>query len=110
MGCMFAGKSTELLRRCRKHEITGKRVLRVKFSADHRYNSEAITTHTGVSEKAIPATCLADLQDDWKKFDVLGIDEGQFFTDIVEFAEKAANEQKIVIIASLQGTFLRGTF
>ena len=37
LGCMFAGKSTELLRRVRKHEITGKNVLNVKFSADQRY-------------------------------------------------------------------------
>ena len=48
MGTMFAGKSTELLRRIRKHEITGKRVLRVKFCADRRYgNSTKITTHAG---------------------------------------------------------------
>ena len=53
---------------------------------------------------------LADLQDSWREFDVIGIDEGQFFTDIVEFAEKAANDRKVVIISSLQGTFLRGTF
>lgn len=110
MGCMFAGKSTELLRRCRKHEITGKRVLRVKFGADHRYDSESIATHNGMKEKAVATTNLCDLNDSWHDFDVIGIDEGQFFPDIVEFAEKAAVEQKIVIIASLQGTFLRGTF
>ncbi len=111
MGCMFAGKSTELLRRCRKHEISGKKVLRVKFSADHRYDSESIATHNGIKEKAIPSTSLVtDLKEYWKKFDVIAIDEGQFFVDIVEFSEMAANEQKIVIIASLQGTFLRGTF
>ena len=48
IGCMFAGKTTELLRRCNKHKITGKRVLRVKFSADLRYGGDfAITTHCG---------------------------------------------------------------
>jgi thymidine kinase len=108
---MFAGKSTELLRRCRKHEITGKKVLKVKFSADQRYDLDSISTHSGIKEKAIPTTHLCrDLKDYWRKFDVIGIDEGQFFVDIVEFAEMAADEQKIVIIASLQGTFLRGTF
>jgi len=77
MGCMFAGKSTELLRRCRKHEITGKRVLKVKFSADHRYDSESISTHNGIKEKAVPSTSLiTDLEDCWRKFDVIGIDEG----------------------------------
>lgn len=102
MGCMFAGKSTELLRRCRKHEITGKKVLRVKFSADQRYDADSIATHSGIKEHAVQSTALChDLKDRWRKFDVIGIDEGQFFTDIVEFAEMAADEQKIVIIASL---------
>ena len=93
MGCMFAGKSTELLRRCRKHEITGKKVLKVKFSADRRYDAESIATHNGIKDQAVPATSLCtDLSDSWRKYDVIGIDEGQFFMDIVEFAEMAANE------------------
>ena len=41
---------------------------------------------------------------------MIGIDEGQFFADIVEFSEKAANAGKVVIISSLQGTFMRGAF
>ena len=36
-------------------------------------------------------------------FDVIGIDEGQFFPDIVEFSESAANSGKIVVIAALDG-------
>ena len=41
---------------------------------------------------------------------MIAIDEGQFFQDIVSFAETAANHGKIVIISSLQGTFMRGPF
>ena len=58
----------------------------------------------------MPINQLADLNDDWLNYDVIGVDEGQFFDDIVEFSEKAANTGKIVIISSLQGTFLRGAF
>ena len=62
MGCMFAGKTTELLRRCTKHSITGKRVLRVKFSADMRYNGEfKICTHSGQKQPATPINKLAEL-------------------------------------------------
>ena len=53
---------------------------------------------------------MSELEDSWKQFDVIGVDEGQFFTDIVEFCEKAANCGKVVIVSSLQGTFLRGNF
>ena len=54
MGCMFAGKTTELLRRCRKHHISEKRVMRVKFVSDVRYGNEnAISTHNGITMEAI---------------------------------------------------------
>jgi thymidine kinase len=106
MGTMFAGKSTELLRRINMHEIAGKKVMRVKFSADNRYNNSfAISTHTGMKREATPVTTLAQIGDLWREYDVIGIDEGQFFSDLVSFAETAANTQKIVIISSLQGTF-----
>jgi len=41
----------------------------------------------------------------WRDFDVIGIDEGQFFEDIVHFSEEAANNGKIVIMSALNGTF-----
>ena len=111
MGCMFAGKTTELLRRCNKHSITGKQVLRVKFSADHRYGVDfKISTHSGQKQPATPLNTLAELGDQWLSYDVIGVDEGQFFEDIVEFSEKAASHGKVVIISSLQGTFHRGAF
>ena len=62
-------------------------------------------------EPAKPITTLSEMHEtEWKDFDVIGIDEGQFFSDIEMFSEKAANAGKVVIISSLQGTFLRGPF
>jgi thymidine kinase len=81
---MFAGKSTELLKRLNLLEIAGKRVLRVKFCADNRYDNQCmIATHGGLSKEAIPVEKLSELGDVWMNFDVIGVDEGQFFTDIV---------------------------
>ena len=45
LGPMFAGKSTELLRRVKRHAISGKSCLFVKYAADTRYDVEAISTH-----------------------------------------------------------------
>jgi predicted AAA+ superfamily ATPase len=45
MGPMFAGKSTELLRRVNRLEISGKKVLNVKYVADSRYSCDSISTH-----------------------------------------------------------------
>lgn len=46
----------------------------------------------------------------WQDFDCIGIDEGQFYPDIVHFAENAASKGKVVIISALSGTFLRKPF
>lgn len=105
MGPMFAGKSTELLRRVQRLEISGKKCLSIKYSADERYSKDSISTHDKHLRPAIACKKLDEVKDNWKKFDVLGIDEGQFFEDIVEFAEMAANDGKIVIMSALNGTY-----
>lgn len=45
IGPMFAGKSTEMLRRMKRHEISGKSCLYVKYAADTRYDVTCIATH-----------------------------------------------------------------
>ena len=102
MGCIFSGKTTELLRRCRLHTITGKRVLKVKFQADNFYKDEEnITTHGGIRSSAMTMNRLSELGQKFMDYDVIGVDAGQFFVDLVEFTEKAANNGKIVIVSSL---------
>ena len=55
--------------------------------------------------KAISCTNLYDIFDEVWDYEVIGIDEGQFFDDIIEFSEEMANNGKIVVIAALDGTF-----
>jgi len=43
-------------------------------------------------------------------YDVIGIDEGQFFPDIVDWYEMMANCGKMVMVAALDGTFQRKPF
>ena len=38
IGPMFAGKSTELIRKVKRHEISGKNCLNIKFLEDNRYS------------------------------------------------------------------------
>ena len=40
-----------------------------------------------------------------REYDVIGIDEGQFFPDLVAWCEQMANSGKIVLVAALDGTF-----
>lgn len=46
----------------------------------------------------------------WHEYDCIGIDEGQFYPDIVDFAENAALNGKIVIISALSGSAFRQPF
>jgi thymidine kinase len=50
------------------------------------------------------------VEEEASKYDVIGIDEGQFFADVVTFSEKMANLGKVVLVAALDGTFQRKPF
>ena len=55
-------------------------------------------------------TKLSELGDSWMKYDVIGVDEGQFYPDVVEFCENASQFGKIVIVSALGGTYRREGF
>nr|XP_045369479.1 thymidine kinase, cytosolic isoform X2 [Camelus bactrianus] len=60
--------------------------------------------------EALPACLLRDVVPEALGVAGIGIDEGQFFPDIVEFSEAMANAGKTVIVAALDGTFQRKAF
>lgn len=53
---------------------------------------------------------LTSIKDTLEKFDVIGIDEGQFFEDIVNISGELADSGKIVVVAALDATFERKPF
>lgn len=63
-----------------------------------------------ITHKALKASKLTDILSEATKYDVVGIDEGQFFEDIVEVSEQLANSGVVVIIAALDSTFQRKPF
>lgn len=44
-GPMFSGKTTELLRRLRRHQLADRRVVVIKHAKDTRYDAARCTTH-----------------------------------------------------------------
>jgi thymidine kinase len=109
-GPMFSGKSTELLRRIRRYTAARKACVVLKYQRDVRYSAENMSTHDSTSCEAHPCLTLTDASNLVEKVDVIGVDEGQFFPDIVTFCERMANQGKIVIVAALDGTFQREPF
>ena len=60
--------------------------------------------------KALKLHKLEEIISSLDEYDVIAIDEGQFFHDILENVELFCNRGKIVIVAALDGTFERKPF
>jgi len=110
LGPMFSGKTTELLRRIRRYNVANRSCLVVKYANDTRYDAEQVSTHDKHMMEAIPVSILSSIEEKASKYQVIGIDEGQFFPDLIEFCESMANLGKIVVVAALDGTFQRKPF
>lgn len=107
---MYAGKSTELMRRINRLKIAGKNCLMIKYSRDVRYSETDVATHDRQFYAAYPCERLSEASSRVSLYDCIGIDEGQFFPDIVRFCDKLASSGKIVIVAALDGNFMREPF
>ena len=111
-GPMFAGKTSELMRKIKRHQLAQKNCLVINFYADNRYTKEEkVTSHDNISIDAIKVKTLSEVSPKkMQDIEVIGIDEGQFFSDLIEQSEKWANEGKIVIIAALDCTYQKKPF
>ncbi|MEZ4703740.1 MAG: thymidine kinase [Bdellovibrionota bacterium] len=101
-GSMFSGKTEELIRRIRRALIAQQKTVLFKPSIDHRYNQNKIVSHDDNHVEAIPVSDPKDILERSKHFDVIGIDEIQFFSDeIVDICEQLAQSGKRVIASGL---------
>ena len=107
-GSMFSGKSEELLRRIKRGVIAKQKVLLFKPSIDNRYDENRVSTHNGNSYDSISIENSSDILNFVKdtKYDIIGIDEIQFFdNDIVKIINKLADDGIRVIVAGLDMDF-----
>lgn len=110
IGCMFAQKTTELLRRIRRYQSIGYRVLVVNYSADTRYGKNCIASHDKEFEKAICVDHLGLIDEMVRSglYDVVAIDEGQFFPDLYSYSTAWADHLPIdIVISGLDGSSKR---
>ena len=106
IGPMFSGKSTRLIEIIRKYTFKDKKTIMIKFEDDKRYSDKSeVITHDLIKYDSIQCKSLLNSFDKLKNYDVIGIDEGQFFPDLVEVCEKLSLLKKIVIVAALNGDF-----
>jgi thymidine kinase len=101
-GCMFSGKTEELIRRARRAEIARQKVAIFKPRIDNRYSAEHIVSHSEQSLTSLVVDDASDIIGLSKDAHVVGIDEGQFFkANLVDVCETLANQGKRVIVAGL---------
>ena len=114
IGCMYSGKTTELIRQVTKHEAAGRRCLVVNSAKDVRYPGQEdggggetraripraglAVTHTGVSAPAIAAPTLASVMlnagdsggayEAYAGAGIVAVDEAHFFPDLYGLRER----------------------
>ena len=107
-GCMFAGKTTELINRLKS---TNKKYLLVKPILDTRDIENKICTHDGLFETGIQVHRLLDVSKHLDDVSVLGVDEAQFFdSSIIEDLHEISSRGILIILAGLAKDYLNKPF
>lgn len=102
VGCMFSGKTEELVRRIRRADYAKLKIQAFKPRSDNRY-SEQVHSHLGTQWPCMLVETSKDIlesvDDDTK---MVAIDEAQFLDpEIVEVVEDLVRAQKRVVVAGL---------
>lgn len=105
-GSMFSGKTEELIRRIKRAILAKQRVEIFKPAMDTRYSSEDVVSHEGNSIASTPIDSSTSILLMAQGYDVIGIDEAQFFDrHIVDVCNSLANQGIRVIVAGLDLDF-----
>lgn len=105
-GCMFSGKTEELIRRVNRALIAKQKVEIFKPKIDSRYHTTNVVSHDERKVRSTPVDFANDILLLSGSCDVVGIDEAQFFDeDIVSVCNRLANEGKRVIVTGLDMDF-----
>jgi thymidine kinase len=106
-GCMFSGKTEELMRLLRRAELARQSVITIKHKVDNRVDVSCINSHAGRLLAAVPAEDIASLRAAVPaNVTVVAIDEAQFFPEhVVDFVEELIQKGIRVIVAGLDTDF-----
>ncbi len=110
-GCMFSGKTEELIRRLNRATIARQKVEIFKPAVDQRYHEEDVVSHNATSIRSTPVHNAEEILLLSADSNIIGIDEAQFFDEsIVEVCNTLANQGKRVVIAGLDMDYQENPF
>jgi thymidine kinase len=129
LGPMYASKTTRLVEIYKQCNFCNIKVVAINHSIDNRYDDELLSTHDKIKIPCIKTERLFDLwsdnislEDNIEKIERVGdklklatsevilINEGQFFSDLLDFVKKLLENGKKVYICGLDGDFERKKF
>ena len=110
-GSMFSGKTEELIRRLNRARIAKQKVEVFKPTVDTRYDKEDVVSHDASKSASIPVENAMQILFYAEEFEVVGIDEAQFFgSELVNVCNELASQGKRVIVAGLDMDYLGKPF
>ena len=115
MGCMFSGKSTELIRLANRYWVLDMNVLAVNHCLDNRYHESAVATHSDIKMDCLSIKDLSEIKEKfhekYEECQVLIIEEAQFFPGLYDFVLNACEkDNKHVLVVGLDGDSNRKEF
>ena len=112
IGPMFSGKTSRLIEIYKQCKFCNIPTLVINHSIDTRYDQYLLSNHDKVMIPCIQTTQLTTLinNQEFKKAEVILINEGQFFDDLYDCTELWLKENKKIYISGLDGDFERKKF
>lgn len=110
-GSMFSGKTEELIRRLNRARIARQKVEVFKPAVDTRYDEEDVVSHDEKKTRSIPVQSASQILFYAEDFEVVGIDEAQFFdNELVNVCNRLAEKGKRVLVSGLDMDFKGNPF
>ncbi|CAD2221042.1 Thymidine kinase, putative [Angomonas deanei] len=99
------------MRRVRRERFKKQKCYVIKYDKDNRYSQDSVASHDVTLLTAdIGVNVLSTVGEIWREYDLIAIDEGQFYPDILEFANQCADAGKCVVISALDADYRRRPF
>jgi thymidine kinase len=110
-GCMFSGKTEELIRRLKRAQFAKQKIEIFKPAIDTRYDEVKVVSHDSNSIHSTPVVSSATILLLAADVDVVGIDEAQFFDEeLINVCNQLAASGMRVIVAGLDMDYLGKPF
>ncbi|NTW98135.1 MAG: thymidine kinase, partial [Oscillochloris sp.] len=108
-GCMFSGKTEELIRRMRQVQIARQPCKIFTPRLDTRYSSSHVASHSGARLEAVPVSSIKEVVAGCEGLQVIAIDELHFLEDspeeIVVACQELADRGLRVLVAGLDQSY-----